>query len=475
MSLNYTVVTFLYRLSKNYCMPSLKEKYKEAGRYIKKKLRDTAIEVLIGGAALSPVGAWTAHTFESNRDKLFPLAFSEISQIKDEAKKHEREIDPFTLYYAGLNDLVMKGLEAWNDGWKYSNTNAEGFIKFAERLDRTMTEHDYRHNLADLIISVQSDARSAYTQLAPFVEAQNHISGVNNHLSQAWQATHTDNYHPELRTRTVSHTDANGHTSYSTEFYTEQVYDDTTHTYNYSRPNGEIASINLDRILSEFGTLSVAITIQSASTVQQSNRNAIRSSRRSEHEFSDVEYLAFATTWKFGSNAQIHRTVFISPWATLRGDAGLWRSAKNTSRDHRYKTTRHNDDGPMEFQIVQKTLVHGQHFTQAVDAVANHIRYTQEQLPTVEDQIKKYVGHMLYPSDSPPLTTDTKTAAYLLRNSLIGLYSENFDMKRYRQGAVFLSGVLGLLAGAGLGFGVDTLTRRLHAPDSFRSHERYQY
>ncbi len=439
--------------------------YRSVARGIRKVLHDTPVEVLVGALAVGSAGFVVGHKLESNREKTVPLAFSEIGQLEDAARTEGKELDLFTRYHAGLNDLVMKVMESWNSAWKYSTSPEGAYKKFAEELEKGMTTRQYRHNIADFMESVPLDAGEALHTLSPLTTAKPIVSEAEQQLGRSWNDSHHDNYHTELRTRTVSHRDSKGNVSYSTEFYTVQVYDDTTHTYQYNKDSGEAASRTLDILLSDFADFSLAINMRTASRVQRENYEAMQASRKMDdgETLAEDELLKLANTWNQGSNVQQYAGFLARPFGELGDDANVWRVHKNTAHGDQYKTRSHSDSGPMEFQTAARARTHAQQYLASVDAVTKGLLFTQQNMPELHKKITGFIEYMLRPHPNAQL--DPEQAALEIRNQTIDLYGQNFgrgfDMEQYRAGMVVLYGVLGILAGAALGFGFDQGARKL--------------
>jgi len=451
----------------------------EFENYFAKKFEDfkevifnTTIEIKVAAIALAIAGmvglGYVGHKLEFNKEKMIPLNFSEISQIKDNAKKNNKEVDTFTLYNAGLNDLSMKVFEAWNDSWRYSTTDKKAYMNFADNLFDVMTKHKFRHNLADFLKSVPEEGNNSLNKLSGFIDARNRMNTVKNHFSNTWDESHIDNYHTEMRSRTVTHTDSEGHTSTSTEYYTVSVYDDTTHTYNYNRNEGLQASVTLDNLLEDFKDIPMKIEIETADKVKSENRSAIKESRKNkskkeeeQKDFSETEYLNFANQWKFGSIIYLNKDTFEAPWNLLKIDADKWRGAKETARSDRYKTTRHSDSGSLEYQIANKTKGNCDRFIVPVNNVVNGINYIRNNMPELEKKIKLFMeyGH----ADEKTSKAELKKMAFEIKEMTQEIYKEAFplgaDVKRYNVGMVILCGLIGLFgggaSGAGVGFIID--------------------
>jgi len=431
----------------------------------KKFLRDTSIEIVIGGLMGLGLAGYLSHNAESNRDKLIPVAFSEISQIEDEAENKDVKLNSDTAYHAQLNDLVMKVFESWNDSWANGKNSKDAYYEFALILNNRMGgKTDFRHTLSSLIKTVPDYTDDVLKELSEFDEARNKMVTVNKHFSNSWTESHVDNYDMVW----VTDYDSKGNPSGG---HYDQVYDDTTHTYRYHKNDGDAASRTLDHVISDHGNLSKRIKIATASSVKDENLEAIKKSRKIERDqdSEDFDSLELANRWKTGSNMYKNRKFFASPFDDLRNDAELWRIAKNKSRNHRYNTYSHSDSGPKDYKVVENTLRHGRQFVNAIDEVMDGFRFTQKNVPEIDSKIFNFTDQMLKDESQRDPDFNPKDAAYGIRDLATEMYSRNFkggfDVSGYRGGIVALFSILGLVAGAASGFGADQAGKKYNIWD----------
>ncbi len=452
-------------------MSKISNAYLKSLKGMKWLFRETPAEIAVVGLLSAAMMTGLGQRWEYNRDKIFKLGFSEISQIKDNAAAQEKEVDSFTLYHAGLNDTIMKVLETWNHSFAFSKSAGEAYENFATRLHNRMSSHEYtygfktitpRHNLADFLETVPLDAQAALKELAPFSQVANGIRGVNGNFARSWDEKHDDNYHSEMRTRQVSHTDSKGNTTYSTETYWVDVYDDTDHYFTYHKKAGEAASQSLDALVAQFKDLSININMMMAAKVGEENRDAIMESREKEkdiEEMTEADIVRIANTWRFGSNLHRNRGTFRDPLATMKKDAPKWRAAKATAKTVHYNTTSRSHSGPREFQLAESALAHGQSLEKSLRDAIQPIQYAQGRIPGLKAKIDKYVDDVLYGRVEDK--GEIKKQAYEIRDTVIDLYEKSFHggftMEKYRGWMVAIYGVLGLLVGGAAGFGLDRL------------------
>jgi len=214
-------------------------------------LKNTAMEVALLATLGIVVGAYHQTGVESKRSKNIPLAFSEIGDVERNAKKNNIEVGPITEYEMKVNDMCMKIFEAYNEahGQFISGTNYE---EFASNIYNNMEQrHIYKYNLQDLLTQVPSYIPQINKKLEKYKIISENLDVANSNMDKAWNDSHTDNYHTEIRTRTVTDSKGNSHT----EMYTVQVYDNTTHTYEYNKKYGETSDKNLTDLYSKVPTI----------------------------------------------------------------------------------------------------------------------------------------------------------------------------------------------------------------------------
>jgi len=229
----------------------------------------------------------------------------------EDAKAEGLTLHPANLFYPSLNDLTMKVFESWNHAWQTpeedltpDNSENDGeksdpYKQFASNLHYRMTEHPHTHNLADFLALVPQHGRELRAELSEFIKAKEEVGRVNSYLKKAWWEDHEDNYHSELRTRTVTRTDSKGNSYTDTETYWESVYDDTTHTYKYHIAAGEKASTDLDNLLYSYGDLSLTVNLRASSKMHHAGMKAAFDSRTSPEKTSQLKSVALCGSFHF--------------------------------------------------------------------------------------------------------------------------------------------------------------------------------
>jgi hypothetical protein len=428
----------------NFCVKSIE--------YVKKTLRDTPLEVAIGlalgGAALGYLG----HRFESNRDKLMPLAFSEISQIEETAKQNNKELDSFTEYYAGLNDLSMKIFECWNNAWKTAKTDKEAYDEFAKQLNKEMVEHKHHYNLSDFLESLPLQADKSLQTLKPFVEVRNRLDVADSQLTSACQSSHIDNYHTQVYTTTS--TDSKGHSH--TSLHTRQVYDNTTHTYTYNQAQGNLASTSLDSVVKDFENLSLVTQLKIARKVGTENEKAIETSRKlKQGDMTQNQLLELSDKWAEGSDFNANSQALVHPMTTIKSNADAWRQAKNTAKSTSYINCNSHDAGPHEFALADKVTASDKALKTSIDNLVAGINQSKSVFPELHQKLLDYTQSSHNPN------FNKKAAAYEIRDMASKLYKANFkkgfDVEGYRLRAILLYIIAGVTIGGLAGFATDTL------------------
>lgn len=104
--------------------------------------------------------------------------------------------------------------------------------KFASNIyDGMNYNHIYKYNLKDLLAQVPSYVPQINKKLEKYTLINKNLNVSNDNMGKAWDDSHTDNYHTETRERLVRDSKGN----MTTETYTVQVYDNTTHDYEYNK------------------------------------------------------------------------------------------------------------------------------------------------------------------------------------------------------------------------------------------------
>ena len=102
------------------------------------------------------------------------------------------------------NDLCMKIFEAYNQSLE-AETFENASELFAEKLyDAIDYRNIYKYNLKDLLNQVPSYHPAILKELQPYLISRRNITTSNTLFEKTWDEKHIDNYHTELRTRTIS-------------------------------------------------------------------------------------------------------------------------------------------------------------------------------------------------------------------------------------------------------------------------------
>ena len=176
--------------------------------------------------------------------------------------------------------------------------------------------------------------------------------------------------------------------------------------------------------------------------------------------------MAIANTWHRGSTFYAKLPTISNTWELLKSDAPLWNNARQNSSSISYRTGSSSDAGPLEFQIAERALKHGQMFAHSIVSITEGLVYAQQTSPYLSSKIDDLI--MLTTSIGVPEKKITATAKELtdeIMNLTRTLYTKNFsngiDTKEFRGYAPILFGLLGLIAGGTFGCGIDYAGERL--------------
>ncbi|HJX05252.1 MAG TPA: hypothetical protein VJ461_00920 [Candidatus Nanoarchaeia archaeon] len=446
----------------------IKAKAKEKTKYYfneaRRILRETPIEVPIIAALGLTIGLGLSYKHEADKAKLIPVAFSEISQIERNAEANHQPVPPLTRFYASTNDLVMKVFECWNISHKNTliGSNTTAFARELEaKMDPALRIH--RHEIPDFTKNMTQYADASYQQLKEFLDVMQRISVVNNHFGTAWQDDHDDVYHTEIYFTTSTDSEGNSHT----EMHTRQVYDYTIHTYDYNNRAGEQASKSLDELLMKHSNFRTPEELVTASTTQADNEYVIEKSREKElkgKRLSPEELLKHANNWANGSTYKINLSTIHNMMEALKQDGPKWDRAKNKAHSTKYQTYSHSDDGPLEFQVAETALEHGQTLEKNIAEIKQGIDFVREKAPVLHQKIEEYIAVIL---DKKKGNSDKlkKEVLSLARTIYSNNFKKGFDVHPSKWYMVVIWSLAGAAAGAGVGFGIDQLGERFDIYD----------
>jgi len=427
------------------------------------------------GVAASFYSGHKSYEYEKLRESKIPLAFSEIHQIETDAiaqgkvigenpneglieRENESEVGGIarTYYLAGLNDLTMKIFECSNTAHFQDGDFYKQFAKELRlRFDPENKKHHYE--LTDLFEIVPQSSQIVYGNLQSFIEIEKSLPEIIQAFENSWTEKHHDNYHTEIKVSYDVSTDTNGNTSMTPEYSTEQVYDNTDHSYWYHKEEGEKASFSLDALIDNFPDIKFGEEIIIPSKVNEEGEKAVRESRKlnkDDEELSLEEVKRFVDTWYAGSTLTISELEAYSLWDKVKSYAQEWRGAKKIAQDDFYKTYHPQDNGPKEYQIAEKSKNECSNLQGTLGTAIESVQFTQRSLPELKDKIFEFIET----AEKTEEDGDYKKLGKEVLAQTRGLYEKNFikgfDVDRFRGEMVFLWSFLGLIAGAGIGVGV---------------------
>jgi len=299
---------------------------------IKDVFRRSSLEILVGAFIGAASLGLISFNNESERDKLIPLGFSEISQLEREA---DGKVEPIAHYYASTNDIAMKVFEAWNIANKGFTFDFDKTLarELEFKTESTFKVHNY--NLKSFFEVIGERSKNALLKFKQFIKVGGEVSGVNKKFDQTWDESHIDTTHIEIKTRSVCDGDGNCHT----ETYTETVCDYTTHRYRYNKQIGEEVSLLLDSVLAQNPNLVYPEELQLVMKTHAEGEYAAETSREKEEYLLYTQkgrLLSIANTWNTGSNYVANQFEIMEMWRELHSDANKWRRDKETAHDESF-------------------------------------------------------------------------------------------------------------------------------------------
>lgn len=422
---------------------------------------NTPSEILLIGLLGLAVGIGVGHHHESDREKHIPLGFSEVHQIERDAEYAGKEVGPLTRYLTGTNDLTMKVFEVWNKSHEntYVGSNVHSFATELEyRMDPAYKFH--RYEIFNFVRDLPAQADAASAKLAHLERLRRGLGPVVNDFDRAWDDSHVDHYRTEYYTVTVD--DGNGKSH--TEEHSRQVYDHTTHTYDYDRASGERASSGADALIARTGSLAVDEVLRTASQTNAEGEYAAEKSRSKVNgggRLDQKNLTAIANTWATGSTLSTNLPEIGRLWAAFHGDADAWRSAKRSAHSTWYNTGSRSDSGPREFQVNEKALTDGAGAEANLGEILDGIAFVKANTPKLEGMIRKLIDIEL---NGKKDGTDSKKLMREILTLSQQMYQKNFtggfEVDPYRYLMVMVFGLFAMGLGAALGVTLDKASRR---------------
>ena len=433
----------------------IKEGSIKASKSLVNILKTTKAEILIGATLGVLSGFILTYNHESQKDKLIPLAFSEIEQIEEDSGG---EVPHITRYITSTNDLQMKVFECWNHSFKLT-TFGDNTKSFALELEKRINPYKkkYKYEIADFVEALPGQAERALESLHQFVEVLERLPALHNNLQAAWEYYFEEVDHPETYLEIVTHTDSNNNVYTTLETRTRIVYDYTWHNYKYNRKAGKESVKDLDSILSEVPELKIPEQILTSRETHAENEAAMQASREKELKGKPLgkdKILELANTWYSGATLILEAKEAIADYSTLVVDARRWKETEPQSKNQRYQTYSNSDDGPVEFQAARKALEDGQDLERHITGMVDSINYVKQKVPELDQKIREYVSVVLEgkPGDGKKLK---KEIMGISRGIYSKTFKGGFDVDPFKWYVVALWTFVGALAGTAVGTAVD--------------------
>lgn len=329
----------------------------------------------------------------------------------------------------------------------------------------------YNHTLGELLQEVPIIAKDARHKMFELEQMLRSSSEMSRNLSNTWDDTHTDHYRTETYTETER--DSDGKTRTVTK--TRQVYDHTTHTYDYKKEFGELSYKNLVSFSEKFFNFKWPEYLETARKTNADGEYAAESSRENKDEILNLEsskLQEIANTWASGSTYEHNCGNIIVQNSRIPSHRDYIGIAKLKAKDHRYTTHSHSDSGPKEFQANENALSCSKSLESSLQKIFTGLDSSEHQIPELEKKITEYIA----------VTLDNKEGnSKKLRKEIISMtkdiYQKNFeggfDVSRIRWWMISTLGVFGLFAGAGIGKLTDYIGDKKTINQSYNNN-RYQ-
>lgn len=428
----------------------------------KRLILETPIEIAIGAVALGGVCGISSFNHESAKQGQIPLAFSEINQtILYVERIGGKTVPPLTRYYSSVNDALMQVFEANNISYNSWGPAHEHFARELEyKTDRAFRIHT---QITEYAARMPELARKARESIAPMTEAARDLQPAIAALDKAWDADHDDVYRTEYYTEEEC---SGSGESRSCTMVTKsrQVYDHTVHTYTYDRAAGVRAAALLQDFMRKHPDLDIKQPLILAWQTNAENEWAMRESRRrlpDYKELTQADYMRLTNTWASGSTYVTLTPGIWDAHGKLKTITPKWAAAAPAAHSDSYTTYSSSDAGPQSFQTAEAALSYAVHISKDINRIDSGMAAAQTGIPALHKKILEYIAVSL---DRKPGDPD-KLKSEIMRDAR-AIYSANyaggFDTQPAKWGMVVLWSVLGLLGGAGLGFGADRLIDRFY-------------
>jgi hypothetical protein len=350
---------------------------------------------------------------------------------------------------------------------------------FAHALQNNIGENELHTSLETYALNMPQDVANALQTLDGAADAAEEMPAIATALSNAWSESHYDVTHEEEiveevveEVETCSY-DADGEeyctTSYETtyEITYETVYDYTIHTYNYDREQGELAERLLNEFMARHPDVNIDEVLKLAVNTSPENEKVMAESRSRAlggKEPTDQDYLALANIWATGSKITQHAPALTDRFNTMKDLAAQWDQDEDTADSTFYITFNHWDSGPEEYQTAKQSIPAAQALSEIAHKIVDGIKFSGQTVPQLNDKIKQYIDVVLdnRAGDAGQLRAEIMDMARALYNNNI---EKGVDVNPFKVTDIILLTMLGIVLGggigAGAGFGIEQLGRKL--------------
>lgn len=417
----------------------------------------TKIEMAVGAALFTVPAAIMSYQHEGTKLGHIPLAFSDLGSIVTYIENDSDEkVPPLTMFYAATNDLSMQVFEANNAAYRDGNGSDTDFAYELDRRFSARSQADYE--IAGHSRSIPDYAADARATLTPLTSAYAALLPVQQALDDAWSSSHIDHYRNVPKTRQVC-TTVNERRSCRTEHYTDRVYSYTDHNFRYNKDAGERAAVLLTEFMMEYPDVRIPEELIRATKVSRENYEAIRDSHalaNGGEEPTDNEYPILAATWATGSNYERMTPDIYKAHSGVLTMTPAWNDAKDTARSRHYRTSFRTHSGPEQYQVANDALGYVTAFRSNTAPLVAGIDSAATDAPLLQTNVRTFIEATL---NHAPGDTDELRAAIMdgARDLYKANYVAGFDVNPAKWYMVGVWGVIGALAGTGLGLGVDQL------------------
>jgi hypothetical protein len=420
-------------------------------------LRRTSLEIAIGAVILGTAAGIGSSIYESKRDRDIQLAFSEITQIENDAHYLGKKIPVATHYLGCTNDIVMNVLECSNSS--YDNfTGKQSMKKFASELEMFMDPAlaYHHHPLYKMLKEVPENSRELGKELEEFNETRNELSPVEGLFNSSWNEDRDDSYHSEPYE--CGSTDSDG--NYQSETCYREVYDYSDYTHTYYKDIGNKASKSLEELLKKHPDLRYKQELKIASQTNAEGEYAIERTAKLKNKdvrLTNEELRKISATWKYGSTFYLNGQEIINNWSLLKNKNPNWKNVKDSIppvQENRKYTT--SWPGPEEYQLCKNISNNCNHVQNLIDEIFDSMNMTQAEIPLLERDIKEIIAIEM---DKKKGNSRAVYKSIMERSRKI--YHKNFknglDVEGGRNYVILISTLAGIVAGALAGAGVDKL------------------